>query len=146
MTVSAEALRWAVNVSRWQPSTQQWSVALNCLPQEVQQKCLRYLQRDDQKRAVVSQLLQRACIQQLLGEQWSRIDIQRTKGNKPFYAGSLDRQHAPNFNFNVSHEVGAIRSTYRTKRRALIQANTWFYAHTRFEHHDLCIHAAHECL
>ena len=105
MTVSAEALRWAVNVSRWQPSPQQWSAALGCLPQQVRDKCLQYLQRDDQKRAIVSQLLQRACIQQLIGEQWQRIVIHRTKGNKPFYAGSLDRQHAPNFNYNVSHEV-----------------------------------------
>lgn len=36
---------------------------------------------------------------------WQRIEIRRTKGSKPFYAGGRARADAPNFNFNVSHEV-----------------------------------------
>lgn len=105
MTVATEALRWAVNISHWQPTKLQWTVVLDCLPPDVQGKCLQYVQHDDQKRAVVSQLLQRACIRRVFGEAWDRIDIKRTKGSKPFYAGIVDRLHAPNFNFNVSHEV-----------------------------------------
>jgi 4'-phosphopantetheinyl transferase len=66
---------------------------------------LKYRLKDDQKRAVVSQVLQRACASRLLGEDWQQVDLQRTKGSKPFYAGSKCREDAPNFNYNVSHEV-----------------------------------------
>eukprot|EP00775_Hariotina_reticulata_P013351 gene13351-13479_t len=59
---------------------------------------------EDQKRAMVSRLLQRACVMQALGEPWDQIVIKRTKGKKPFYAGHIARDHAPNFNYNVSHE------------------------------------------
>ena len=36
----------------------------------------------------------------------SQVDIKRTKGGKPFCTNSGSRASAPNFNFNVSHEVG----------------------------------------
>lgn len=100
-------LRWAVNVAAWNPTDKQWQLVLSCLPQEAQDRCLKYRQRDDQKRAVISQVLQRACVSRLLGEEWQAVDLQRTKGSKPFYAGSRRRNDAPNFNFNVSHEVSA---------------------------------------
>lgn len=105
MTAASESLRWAVQVSKWQPTEGQWSVVLQSLPKEVQERCMRFRQLDDQKRAVVSQLLQRACIRIVHGEDWGRIDIQRTKGSKPYYAGAIRNPHAPNFNYNVSHEV-----------------------------------------
>jgi 4'-phosphopantetheinyl transferase len=78
---------------------------LECLPADEQAKCLRYKQMDDQKRAVVSQLLQRACIVQVLGVAWQQVQLKRTRGGKPFYGGPANRQHVPNFNYNVSHEV-----------------------------------------
>lgn len=98
-------LRWAVNVTAWSPTASQWELVLSCLPQEAQDRCLKYRLKDDQKRAVVSQVLQRACASRLLGEDWQQVDLQRTKGSKPFYAGSKCREDAPNFNYNVSHEV-----------------------------------------
>lgn len=98
-------IRWAVNTTAWQPTLQQWSAVLACLPADEQAKCLRYKQTDDQKRAVVSQLLQRACIVQVLGVAWQQVQLQRTRGGKPFYGGPANKQHVPNFNYNVSHEV-----------------------------------------
>lgn len=98
-------LRWAVNIAVWQPTPAQWSLVLSCLPQEAQDRCLRYRTKDDQKRAVISHVLQRACVSRLLGEDWQQVNLQRTRGSKPFYAGSKSRSDAPNFNFNVSHEV-----------------------------------------
>jgi phosphopantetheinyl transferase len=100
-------LRWAVNVAAWIPTADQWQLVLGCLPQEEQQRCLRYRKEEDKKRSVVSQILQRACVSRLLGEDWQHIPLQRTKGNKPFYAGSRQRPDAPNLNYNVSHEVRA---------------------------------------
>jgi len=98
-------LRWAVNIAAWNPNPTQWSLVLSCLSKEEQDRCLLYKKTDDQQRAVVSRVLQRACISRLLGDDWEQIELKRTRGNKPFYAGSKRRGDAPNFNFNVSHEV-----------------------------------------
>jgi phosphopantetheinyl transferase len=98
-------LRWVVNTAAWCPTAAQWALVLECLPKDTQDRVLRYRRQDDQKRALVSQLLQRACIARLLGEQWQHISLGRTKGSKPFYTGSKCRDDAPNCNFNVSHEV-----------------------------------------
>eukprot|EP00879_Flechtneria_rotunda_P019306 GHRR01020276.1.p1 GENE.GHRR01020276.1~~GHRR01020276.1.p1 ORF type:complete len:269 (+),score=29.88 GHRR01020276.1:469-1275(+) len=100
----ASVIRWAVNVATWAPTGEQWSLVLGCLPDEARERCLRYRKTEDQKRAVVSQLLQRACVHRVLGEAWHLINIKLTRGRKPFYAGAAGRQHAPNFNYNVAHE------------------------------------------
>ncbi len=63
--------------------------------------------KDDQKRALLSRLLQRRCVSLALGLPWGRVHIKRTKAKKPFAVGAPARPHAPNFNFNVSHEVRA---------------------------------------
>lgn len=104
--MTSTSLRWAVNVGAWAPSQEQWGVALAALPEQEQARCLRFRQPEDQRRAVVSQLLQRACICAVLGVGWADAAIARTRGAKPFYAGAANRSHAPNFNYNVSHEVG----------------------------------------
>jgi hypothetical protein len=104
-------LRWAVDARAWQPSEQQWRMILaHCLPERERQRCLSYQQADDQKRGVLSQLLQRACISRLLDSAtpWQQLPIERTPGGKPFYSGSAARQDAPNLNYNVSHEVSGV--------------------------------------
>ena len=50
-------------------------------------------------------LLQRKCASDVLGIELDKVEIRRTKGGKPFAVADVDRPHAPNFNFNVSHEV-----------------------------------------
>lgn len=50
-------------------------------------------------------LLQRQCVAGALGVPFAEVTIQRTRGRKPFYAGQAQDPRAPNFNFNVSHEV-----------------------------------------
>lgn len=63
-------------------------------------------QRADQKRALVARLLVRACIHRALGLKWGQFEVKRTRGKKPFVATEHDRkEEAPNFNFNVAHEV-----------------------------------------
>ena len=62
--------------------------------------------KEDQKRALVSRLLQRQCVSTAMGLTWESVQIKRTKGRKPFVMNrGMDRSQAPNFNFNVSHEV-----------------------------------------
>jgi 4'-phosphopantetheinyl transferase len=108
---SAAVLRHAINTTAWVPSNDQWSLLLQSLPEIERNEVLYFRHYDDQKRAMVSRLLQRACVMQALGEPWDQIVIKRTKGKKPFYAGHITRPHAPNFNYNVSHEVLVYCST-----------------------------------
>jgi hypothetical protein len=50
-------------------------------------------------------LLQRHCVATALGVPFAEVAIQRTRGRKPVFAGTAHDPRAPNFNFNVSHEV-----------------------------------------
>ena len=56
-------------------------------------------------RCCMCRLLQRQCVAGALGVPFAEVTIQRTRGRKPFYAGQAHDPRAPNFNFNVSHEV-----------------------------------------
>ena len=51
-------------------------------------------------------LLARRCCSDALGVPWRQVAIARTRGRKPYCANAeANRRHAPNFNFNISHEV-----------------------------------------
>lgn len=101
---AAAALRWAVNVAEWEPSAPAWDFLLALLPADERERVLRFVFRDDQKRALVSRLLQRRCVEVALGVPANEAQIARTKGNKPYLAARPRGSGAPNFNFNVSHE------------------------------------------
>ncbi|GBF99739.1 L-aminoadipate-semialdehydedehydrogenase-phosphopantetheinyl transferase [Raphidocelis subcapitata] len=98
--------RWLLDTAAWRaaPDELRWLAAL--LPAEDGAACLAYRSVDDQKRAVASRLLVRACCAEVLSLPWREVDIRRTRGRKPFCAnaGAPGRAAAPNFNFNVSHE------------------------------------------
>jgi phosphopantetheinyl transferase len=77
---------------------------------------------EDRKRRLISQLLQRKCISEALLIPWSQIRIRKTKGKKPWVlCEGVEKDHAPNFNFNVSHEVTAQRSTHQDTRPDALQ-------------------------
>lgn len=78
---------------------------LSTLPLNEQEACKAFKFMADQKRAVVSRLMQRQCICKAHNVTWSEVCIKRTKGRKPFCSNSLALHDAPNFNYNVSHEV-----------------------------------------
>ena len=60
---------------------------------------------ESKRRVATCRLLQRKCAAEVLGIAFSDVQIRRTKGRKPFVVAAVDRPYAPNFNFNVSHEV-----------------------------------------
>ena len=78
---------------------------LGSLPTEVGAEVGKYKQAADQKRALLSRLLQRKAVVNVLPIPTSEVVIKRTRGGKPFWLNSADKASAPNFNFNVSHEV-----------------------------------------
>lgn len=101
--------RWLVDISAWQPSSEEILWIAGILPKEDASACLAYCFEDDKKRALASRLLARRCCSDCLGIPWSDVLIKRTRGRKPFCANSgaavRERRHLlPNFNFNISHE------------------------------------------
>jgi 4'-phosphopantetheinyl transferase len=97
--------RWAVKVDNWHPEQGEWNFLLRLLSSEVRAEVQRYKFEADQRRCLVSKLLQRKCVRDVCSVPLSEINIQRTKGGKPFCANHSHPIAAPNFNFNVSHEV-----------------------------------------
>lgn len=92
------------------------------LAQADAEKVSRYAHAEDRKRALASQLLQRSACARAVHVPFCDAELRRTKGGKPFLvrvkfalpkrrlaevtnqANQRQRGHAPNFNFNVSHE------------------------------------------
>ena len=105
----AGVLRWIFDITKWQPSKAEWAFLLTQLPEVDSTKVMRFLKEDDRKRAIISRLLQRRACHEMTGLPWAAINIERTKGGKPFMANKPSASAAgmlvpSNWNFNVSHE------------------------------------------
>lgn len=98
-------LRWAVDVAQWSPSQSEFDFLCSLLPDEDASECRKFKFLEDQKRALVSRLLQRHAAATILGIPHKDVVIKRTRGKKPYVANDLLKPHAPNFNYSVSHEV-----------------------------------------
>ncbi|KAF3437751.1 hypothetical protein FNV43_RR20507 [Rhamnella rubrinervis] len=95
--------RWAVDISEWQPSSQDFSFALSLLPIHNRTPITRFVQMEDRKRALVSRLLQYAIVHEVVGIPYEEIIIKRTLEGKPYLEPGKFVQELPNFNFNTSH-------------------------------------------
>jgi phosphopantetheinyl transferase len=93
-----------VNTRAWSPSSDEFEFVLNLLNKEEQGQVTSFQYEDDRKRALASRLLQRTCVRLVCKCPDSVVLIMRTKGGKPFTLNQKP-ETAPNFNFNVSHEV-----------------------------------------
>jgi hypothetical protein len=101
-------LRWAVNTARWAPEGDhlgaEFQFLLTLIPPHERADCLKMVHMPDKKRALVSRLLQRQACANVMQMPHDSVLISRTKARKPFLANPRALPHAPNFNFNVSHE------------------------------------------
>ncbi|MBA0647441.1 hypothetical protein Goklo_015319 [Gossypium klotzschianum] len=108
--------RWIVDISKWNPSSNDFSFALSLLPQTHHSSITRFLpllqlffnyvqfvKMEDRKRALVSLLLQYTLVHEVLGIPYPDIVINRTLEGKPFLECGRFCFDFPNFNFNVSH-------------------------------------------
>ena len=116
--------RWAVDVSAWAPSDEEfdWARSTLILDEEVAQ-VNKYRFPEDRKRALVSLVLQRTA--GVTYARWRRmnsrtsskevveldplvdVELGKTKGRKPYIvkaASDEDPENTDNFNFNVSHD------------------------------------------
>jgi phosphopantetheinyl transferase len=105
-------LRWVVDISQWRPRLAEWHLLLETLPLPERKAMVALPAQFDQKRALISRLIQRRAIGHALGVAESEIEIARTLGGKPYATGVAAsperRPGAPNFNFNVAHDGGVI--------------------------------------
>ncbi|EOD16419.1 hypothetical protein EMIHUDRAFT_256206 [Emiliania huxleyi CCMP1516] len=79
-------IRWAVDTAEWDPQEAEWEVLLRTLPEEEATRVMKFHFRDDQKRALVSRLLQRHACARYLSLPHGEVQILRTKGRKPYLA------------------------------------------------------------
>ncbi|KAJ8754525.1 hypothetical protein K2173_005686 [Erythroxylum novogranatense] len=95
--------RWIVDISKWDPASLDFSLALSVLPQHEHSSITRFVKLEDRKRALVSRLLQYALVCKVLGIPHNEIIIKRTMEGKPYLECGQVSMDFPNFNFNVSH-------------------------------------------
>ena len=137
--------RWLVDISSWEPPPAEWNLLLKALPQADSEKVMKFRFVADQKRALVSRYLQRRACFEATGVPWSKVEITRTKGGKPFMSNkpspTLPNGVHANWNFNVSHEVssllgvGAEDGLYmwpRRRRRGRCK-EAWYRRHTKHD-------------
>lgn len=97
-------LRWAVNVTVWEPEGEEFDWLISTMPTEHTERIKKFVREEDRKRSLVSRLLQFAACREVFGLSNDEVLIKRTKGSKPFMANVPDDPEMPNWNFNVSHE------------------------------------------
>ena len=113
-------LRWAVKSAELSAAQLEYLLHRVC-PEEERAEVARFRQPDDRKRAVVSRLLQHAAAAAALAVGPGDVRLRRTREGKPYAATNGGaRPQAPNWNFNVSHEVRGGRRRCGTGSRALL--------------------------
>lgn len=102
--------RFFLNCDKWEPSPTEWQLALSLLSVEAVTKCNRFKSEKDRKLAVISRLLQRFAVHEMLNVDYDDINIVRTKFGKPVidFEPEVLRQAIKskcfdNFNINASH-------------------------------------------
>ncbi|KAK3228499.1 hypothetical protein Dsin_000380 [Dipteronia sinensis] len=95
--------RWVVDISKWNPTPHDFSLAVSILPQHEHSSITRFVKWEDRKRALVSRLLQYGLVHEVLGIPYDEIIIKRTIEGKPYLECDQIGMEFPNFNFNVSH-------------------------------------------
>lgn len=103
MEIEKGVQRWLVNISEWNPSPHDFSLAMSVLPQDQHSSITRFVKMEDQKRALVSRLLQYTLVHEVFGIPFDEIIIKRTLEGKPFLECDKANVGFPNFNFNASH-------------------------------------------
>jgi len=107
--------RWAVDISGWNPSDEEFDfLCHHLITHDESMHCKRFKFIDDRKRALVSVVLQRLVGALLLKSSNTIVDprkipIGKTKGRKPYIDTTNDLfqeigDDVVNFNYNVSHD------------------------------------------
>ena len=106
--------RWRVDVDAWRPPLKdagaEWTLLLSLVSEpDERAKVLQFVHWIDRARALASRLLVRRACEVCLDVDHGAVEVERTKGRKPYLAARAKRAakngaRCPNFNFNVSHD------------------------------------------
>ncbi|XP_023248069.1 L-aminoadipate-semialdehyde dehydrogenase-phosphopantetheinyl transferase [Copidosoma floridanum] len=91
--------RWAFNISKWEPSKQEFLLASSCLQIEEKNRLDKFVFKKDVKATLAGRLMIRKFIFQNTGRPYNSIIISRESNNKPVYKMS----DTCTVSFNVSH-------------------------------------------
>eukprot|EP00658_Telonema_sp_P-2_P006222 TRINITY_DN12377_c0_g2_i1.p1 TRINITY_DN12377_c0_g2~~TRINITY_DN12377_c0_g2_i1.p1 ORF type:complete len:316 (-),score=51.45 TRINITY_DN12377_c0_g2_i1:157-1104(-) len=98
------AVVWAVECAAWQPSSREFEHLLGFCDATRRNEVLSFKFEMDQRRALLSTLLQRKATCAIARADPSTLQISRTRGRKPYAVLNPPSAEAPNFSFNVSHD------------------------------------------
>ncbi len=91
-------VRWVFDVSKWTPSSGEWTSALSRLPDDERRRIGRFWFKRDAKASMVGQLLLRKLVRDVLQLADGQFQVARTDKGKPFVVGGFP------LSFNVSHQ------------------------------------------
>ncbi|CAG8504223.1 2538_t:CDS:2 [Diversispora eburnea] len=97
--------RWAFDVSKWNPSNEQYKKALSYVQPEESERIQKFRSFQDSKLALIGRLLMRFLFCKIYNCNWKEIRFGRTKENRPIL---LKPEYLINnknqlINFNISH-------------------------------------------
>ena len=93
-------IRWALKVTQWVPSPEQWLTAMRCIQTEEQTRVMKFIFKKDVKPALCGRLMIRKCISQALNVPYNKVFLGRSDKEKPILMNPKD----DSFGFNISHQ------------------------------------------
>ncbi|EEZ97421.2 L-aminoadipate-semialdehyde dehydrogenase-phosphopantetheinyl transferase [Tribolium castaneum] len=97
--MSNKSVRWAFNLSKWEPSHSDMLLATSCVQVEEKERLARFVFKNDVKSSLIGRLLMRKFVNEATGLKYNEIKFARDEKGKPF----LTNNNFP-INYNVSHQ------------------------------------------
>ncbi|XP_058810257.1 L-aminoadipate-semialdehyde dehydrogenase-phosphopantetheinyl transferase [Phymastichus coffea] len=95
------SIRWAFNISRWEPTETEFTLASSCLQQEEKNRIGKFIFKKDIKASLAGRLMIRKCLSEYTGVPYNLVEISRDVNGKPIYKDKNSK--LPSVSFNVSH-------------------------------------------
>lgn len=97
------SVRWAFNIQEWKPTSNEWTLATQCVQTEETERIHRFVFAEDAKASMVGQLLMRKAASEITGIPYNEVKFSRSETGKPFVSSHSEILRTMNYNFNISH-------------------------------------------
>lgn len=98
--MSNKSVRWAFNLSKWDPSHADMLLATSCVQVEEKERLAKFVFKNDVKSSLIGRLLMRKFVNESTGLKYNDIKFDRDEKGKPF----LLHKDIPQIQYNVSHQ------------------------------------------
>ncbi|XP_044261922.1 L-aminoadipate-semialdehyde dehydrogenase-phosphopantetheinyl transferase [Tribolium madens] len=99
--MSNKGVRWAFNLSKWEPSHADMLLATSCVQVEEKERLGKFVFKNDFKASLIGRLLMRKYVNETTGLKYDEIRFGRDEKGKPFLINSPSH-----ISYNVSHQGG----------------------------------------